>query len=80
MAKGLFSFSPSTVAMQSPPPFPPVPPCLALLPLWGSLKEKPSGLSILITPLQAGVSHTVNDASWEIQVTCWLTLFSSKTP
>lgn len=86
MAKGLFSCILGTVAVQSPPLFPPLSWCLVLFSLWGlchaiCLHSLPK--CILIMMLQAGadrVSHTVNDASWEIRKTYWLTLFSSKIP
>lgn len=59
------------------------PPCVALLPPWGSWPV-PYLCSLLgctlITVLQAGVSHAVNPASREIQTTHRITLLYSKTP
>lgn len=82
MAKGLFSSRLSNTAVQSSP-CPPLSRCLALLPVWG-LWHMTCLCSLLkctlITVLQAGVSHTANAASWEMQTTHWLTLLYSKTP
>lgn len=82
MAKGLFSSRLSNTAVQSSP-------CLPL----SCTSCSPStvgfvGYDLLVQPsgvhcnhmLQAGVSHTVDAASWEMQTTHWLTLLYSKTP